>query len=307
MKFTQYKGGIILKRILFIAGLLLLLAIVPAAAANQADPVVINLSKWYHAHPMATTPGATGELVFKSPRSAVFVRQAAAGTNLPPHYHSNVDEMVYVVEGSADLLTNGEWVKLQPGDVHVNPRGAVHALKVSQPKGVKFISVFTPPQPANGDMVLIPAGEPLLSPPGLLDANPAAGIVVSLKEWQHAPVGQPAQKFGSVSMPDNMENDGLKSVSIIDTPRSVVMLREAGYGALHRHKQDQADEIVIVVSGSARTVSGNNSYTLGKNDLQIIPMGTDHHMNLMLGENIRFVTVFGLPEKQTTSQPANLK
>ena len=149
MKFTQYKGGIILKRILFIAGLLLLLAIVPAAAANQADPVVINLSKWYHAHPMATTPGATGELVFKSPRSAVFVRQAAAGTNLPPHYHSNVDEMVYVVEGSADLLTNGEWVKLQPGDVHVNPRGAVHALKVSQPKGVKFISVFTPPQPAN--------------------------------------------------------------------------------------------------------------------------------------------------------------
>ena len=218
-----------MKRILFIAGLLLLLAIVPAAAANQADPVVINLSKWYHAHPMATTPGATGELVFKSPRSAVFVRQAAAGTNLPPHYHSNVDEMVYVVEGSADLLTNGEWVKLQPGDVHVNPRGAVHALKVSQPKGVKFISVFTPPQPANGDMVLIPAGEPLLSPPGLLDANPAAGIVVSLKEWQHAPVGQPAQKFGSVSMPDNMENDGLKSVSIIDTPRSVVMLREAGY------------------------------------------------------------------------------
>ena len=151
-----------MKRILFIAGLLLLLAIVPAAAANQADPVVINLSKWYHAHPMATTPGATGELVFKSPRSAVFVRQAAAGTNLPPHYHSNVDEMVYVVEGSADLLTNGEWVKLQPGDVHVNPRGAVHALKVSQPKGVKFISVFTPPQPANGDMVLIPAGEPLL-------------------------------------------------------------------------------------------------------------------------------------------------
>ena len=45
--------------------------------------------------------------------------------------------------------TNGEWVKLQPGDVHDNPRGAVHALKVSQPKGVKIISVLTPPQPAN--------------------------------------------------------------------------------------------------------------------------------------------------------------
>ena len=296
-----------MKRILFIALLLLLLAIVPAAAADQADPVVINLSKWYHAHPMATTPGATGELVFKSPRSAVFVRQAAAGTNLPPHYHSNVDEMVYVVEGSAELLTNGEWVKLQPGDVHVNPRGAVHALKVSHPKGVRFISVFTPPQPANGDMVLIPAGEPLLSPPGLLDANPAAGLFVSLKEWQGAPVGKTAQQFGSVSMPDSMDNDGLKSVSIIDTPRSVVMLREAGYGAFHHHKQNLADEIVIVVSGSARTVSGNNSFTLGKNDLQIIPMGTDHHMNLMLGENIRFVTVFGLPEKSAASLSDKLK
>ena len=296
-----------MKRILFIVGLLLLLVVAPAAAADQADPVVINLSKWYHAHPMATTPGATGELVFKSPRSAVFVRQAAAGTNLPPHYHSNVDEFVYVVEGSAELLTNGEWVKLQPGDVHVNPRGAVHALKVSHPKGVKFISVFTPPQPANGDMVMIPAGEPLQSPPGLLDSNPGAGLVVSLKEWQGTPVGQSAPRFGSVSMPDNMENDGLKAISISDSPRSVVMLREAGYGAFHHHKQDLADEIVIVVSGSARTVSGSNSYTLGKNDLQIIPLGTDHHMNLMLGENIRFVTVFGLPEKQTTSQPANLK
>lgn len=62
-----------------------------------------------------------------------------------------------------------------------------------------------------------------------------------------------------------------------------------------------------MVSGSARTVSGNNSYTLGKNDLQIIPMGTDHHMNLMLGENIRFVTVFGLPEKSAASQSGKLK
>ena len=63
----------------------------------------------------------------------------------------------------------------------------------------------------------------------------------------------------------------------------------------------------IAIMPDGRIFSGNNSYTLGKNDLQIIPMGTDHHMNLMLGENIRFVTVFGLPEKSAASQSGKLK
>ena len=296
-----------MKRILLLAGLLLMLCMAPAAAAVEADPVILNLTKWYHSHPLPASPGVSGTLVFKSPRAEVFVRQATSGTTLAPHYHNTVDEFVYIVEGSAELMSNREWVKLKAGDVHVNPRGAVHALKVTDPKGVKFISVFTPPQPTGGDVTAIPDGFPPQAPATLMDANPAAGIVVSLKEWQSSPIGHGGNISGPITLPDNLENDGLKSITIMETPRSVTMLREAGYGAFHHHRQDLADEIVIVVSGSAQTTVSGKSYTLGKNDLQIIPMGADHHMKLMLGENIRFITLFALPPKQAGSKPAQLK
>ena len=88
----------------------------------------------------------------------------------------------------------------------------------------------------------------------------------------------------------SMDNDGLKSVTIAQSPRSAVTLRQAGYGARHRHTQDQGDEIIFVVSGSAHVDSGDSAYTIGKNYLQVIPMGAQHNMNLMLGESLRFIT-----------------
>ena len=283
---------------------MVLLMIAPIAAAEAAaDPVVLNLSNWYHTHSMPATPGITGETIFKSSRAAVIVRQAPLGTKAAPHYHNIADEMVYVVAGSAEMLIHGDWIKLSPGDVHMNPRGAVHALNVTDPKGFKFVSVFTPPQPSAGDATFIPAEEALQSPVGLLDAEPGIGVTVKLKEWQGATAGQGALIPDSVTMPDSMESDGLKGVTVIESPRSVLMLREAGFGASHRHKQERADEIVIVVSGSAHVISGDNSYVLGRNDLQIIPMGAEHRMNLMLGETIRFISVFALPENADRTLP----
>ena len=290
-----------MKRMVLLLGLMLLLTMTPVAAAEfVADPMVLNLSNWYHTHPMPNAPGISGEVVFQSPRAAVIVRQAPLGTKAAPHYHNLADEMVYIVAGSAELLVNGDWVKLNPGDVHLNPRGAVHAMNVIDPKGCKFVSVFTPPQPAKGDATMIPAGEALQAPAGLIDSSPGTGMVVALKEWQPA---AGAQLDSSISMPDSMDSDGLRGATVIESPRSVLMLREAGYGASHRHKQEQADEIVLVVSGSAHVTSGDNSYTLGKNDLQIIPMGAEHRMELMLGESIRFITLFALPEKADRTRP----
>ena len=293
-----------MKRIFLLAGLLLMLITASVAAAPTTDPLVLNVDNWYRTHPMPTTPGITGEVVFQSPRAAVIVRQAPAGTKAAPHYHNISDEIVYIVAGSAEMLINTDWVKLKPGDVHVNPRGAVHALSVTDPKGCKFLSVFAPPQPAGGDATLIKDGEALQSPEGLTDTSPGTGMVVGLKEWQGAPVGGPDPNMGTSTsqydMPDTMDNDGLKSVTISQSPRSAVTLRQAGYGARHRHTQDQGDEIIFVVYGSAHVDSGDSAYTIGKNYLQVIPMGAEHNMRLMLGESIRFITVFALPEQKTT-------
>ena len=287
-----------MKRIVLFVVLLMILMMVPVAAAEPtSDPVILNLTRWYSANPMPTAPGITGEVVFKSPRSAVIVRQAPAGTMIAPHYHNLADEVVYVVEGSAELWSNGAWIKLQPGDVHANPRGAVHALKVIDAKGCKFVSVFAPPQPANGDMTFIPEGESMVGPERLRDANPGIGVTVGLKEWQSSPSGGYNQGYGSVVMPDAIGMDGMKSVSVSESPRSEVLLREAGYGASNRHLQDKADEIVIVVAGSAHVNINDNANTLAKNYLQIVPMGSDYRMNLWLGETIRFITVLALQDK----------
>ena len=292
-----------MKRIFLLVGLLLVLFAASAVAAPSAGPVLLNVDNWYRTHPMPNTPGITGEVVFQSPRSAVLVRQAPEGTKAAPHYHNVADEIVYIVAGSADMLINTDWVKLKPGDVHVNPRGAVHALSVTDPKGCKFLSVFAPPQPVNGDVTFIKAGEALQSPEGLTDSSPGTGMVVTLKEWQGAPVGQPDPNMNSTTsldaMPDYTDNEGLRSITITQSPRSVVMLRSAGYGATHRHLQDQADEIIFVVSGSAHVTSGDSEYNIAKNYLQVIPVGAEHNMRLMLGESIRFVTVFALPEQKT--------
>ena len=293
-----------MKRIFLLAGMLVMLLVGVAAAAPNADPVILNAGNWYNSHPMPTSPGISCEIVFQSPRSAVMIRQAPAGTVAAPHYHNVADEVVYIVEGSAELLTNGDWVKLQPGDVHVNPRGAVHGLKVTDPKGCKFFSVFTPPQPTGGDVTPIPAGAPLQSPEGLLEATPGAGVVVSLKEWQRSPTNQNAQSPGAFSMPDYLEGDGLRGVTVTETPRSIVMLRDAGYGASHRHTQNQADEIIFVVSGSAHVSDADSSNVIGKNYIQVIPMGSEHNMRLMLGESIRFVTVFALQGKPVLEKPS---
>ena len=292
-----------MKRIVLLAVLVFMLFAASVTAAPVADPLILNVGNWYRANPMPAAPGITGEILFQSPRSAVIIRQAPAGTKIAPHYHNTADEFLYIVEGSAELLTNGDWVKLQPGDVHANPRGAVHALNITDPKGCRFLSIFTPPQPPKGDMTFIPAGEPLQSPGGLIDASPGTGMVITLKEWESSPGVQQDQSYGLGVTPDSIDNSGLRALTAIQSPRSVLMLQDAGYGARHRHNDDQGDEIAIVVSGSAHVLTGNRADTIAKNYLQVIPMGTEHEMKLMLGESIRFISVYALPEKQTGAIP----
>ena len=46
---------------------------------------------------------------------------------------------------------DGEWKQVKAGDVHVNPRGNVHATRVGADEDLQFVSIFTPALPAGGD------------------------------------------------------------------------------------------------------------------------------------------------------------
>ena len=81
----------------------------------------------------------------KSP-PRLFERLRATG-----HYHTVADEIVLIVGGGGDMLINGKWTPVKPGDLHVNPRGIIHNSR-NPDEDSRFISIFTPQQPLGGDI-----------------------------------------------------------------------------------------------------------------------------------------------------------
>ncbi|MDR3637009.1 MAG: cupin domain-containing protein [Isosphaeraceae bacterium] len=63
---------------------------------------------------------------------------------LMPHAHRDADEFFFVVEGNVEILFEGSWRALGPGEfVHV-PRGTVHTLRNVSPDAARMLSGFVP-------------------------------------------------------------------------------------------------------------------------------------------------------------------
>ena len=62
----------------------------------------------------------------------------------PPHYHSNVDETVHVLEGTFDFTVDGKLHELRPGDRCFSPRGLVHSFANRRDEPTRVLSMFTP-------------------------------------------------------------------------------------------------------------------------------------------------------------------
>jgi quercetin dioxygenase-like cupin family protein len=113
--------------------------------------MLINLDEWYKAHPSSGKPEMVSETVFASPRSALMIRIGGKGRVAASHYHTVADEIVLIVGGGGDMLINGKWTPVKPGDLHINPRGNVHNSR-NPDEDSRFISIFTPQQPPGGDI-----------------------------------------------------------------------------------------------------------------------------------------------------------
>jgi quercetin dioxygenase-like cupin family protein len=67
------------------------------------------------------------------------------------HFHTVADEYVVVTGGSGELLINGVWRPVKAGDVHVCPRGIVHATRALG-ENLQYLSIFTPHLPPGTDI-----------------------------------------------------------------------------------------------------------------------------------------------------------
>jgi mannose-6-phosphate isomerase-like protein (cupin superfamily) len=60
----------------------------------------------------------------------------------PPHHHLELDEIMYVVEGTASVLVGNEVVEVQAGGWHLRPRLIKHTFWNASDKPLHFIDMY---------------------------------------------------------------------------------------------------------------------------------------------------------------------
>ena len=155
-------GGIYLRKLLVLTVTCILILTASAMAAPEPPAidstpdkaVLINFDEWLAANPVKFGDPAKMVPIFKSPRNMVAFINANT-FKLPKHYHTSADEILVILKGEGEMVINGEWTKVKAGDVHINPRGAVHAVRCADGAEFSAISIFTPPQVNGNDRVAV--------------------------------------------------------------------------------------------------------------------------------------------------------
>jgi mannose-6-phosphate isomerase-like protein (cupin superfamily) len=60
----------------------------------------------------------------------------------PPHYHLELDELMYVAEGTASILVGDEVVKVEAGGWHIRPRMITHTFWNAETKPLRFYDMY---------------------------------------------------------------------------------------------------------------------------------------------------------------------
>ena len=60
----------------------------------------------------------------------------------PPHYHKELDELMYVLDGTASILIGDDIVEVQAGGWHLRPRLLKHTFWNASDKPLRFIDMY---------------------------------------------------------------------------------------------------------------------------------------------------------------------
>ncbi|HVE56876.1 MAG TPA: cupin domain-containing protein [Pyrinomonadaceae bacterium] len=63
---------------------------------------------------------------------------------VPPHFHNQTDEIIYVLEGEYSIECNGKKSVAQTGSVVVIPRGTTHSIRNRLTVPSKMLAIITP-------------------------------------------------------------------------------------------------------------------------------------------------------------------
>ncbi|TAK82347.1 MAG: cupin domain-containing protein [Betaproteobacteria bacterium] len=78
------------------------------------------------------------------------------GKGALPHAHPGIEQICYMLEGSAVAEVAGERCELQPGDACYFPPGEMHVFTVTSEQPAKVLVIYSPPYGESPERVIRP-------------------------------------------------------------------------------------------------------------------------------------------------------
>lgn len=97
-------------------------------------------------------------------RNSCIQKQSLAEARLPPgasttpHYHSQTEEIYFILEGCGQMRVGDESRLVQPGDAIAIPPGATHEITNTERETLRFLCCCAPPY-EHEDTVLLTASD----------------------------------------------------------------------------------------------------------------------------------------------------
>ena len=98
----------------------------------------------------------------------------------PPHLHTGMEEMFYLIEGEMTVWVAGEIKVLKPDSFCLVPRNTVHYFKITSKENCRALNIYTPAGFEEGLMENAAKAESLILPPKGLKPSPFG--------WRHVDV-----------------------------------------------------------------------------------------------------------------------
>jgi mannose-6-phosphate isomerase-like protein (cupin superfamily) len=115
----------------------------PAAPPAALTPMILDVAALKDADLAATSnPDLRSKGFVATPNATLAVQMG----NVAKHFHSNTDEIQYIVEGTGTAWLGSEKREIRPGMLIVIPRGTHHAGTEAVSGRFKAIAIKIPPQ-----------------------------------------------------------------------------------------------------------------------------------------------------------------
>ena len=103
---------------------------------------------------------------------------APGKTAFPFHFHSAIEEALYILEGEATLRIGKDEVKVGPGDYIGLPAGPdhVHALCNDGNRPLRYLALSSPTAPTTLDIVAYPDSKKVASRPASTRSRASAAV-----------------------------------------------------------------------------------------------------------------------------------